>query len=525
MTPPSRKRQRVSLLVVSLLIVSLLAANCGGDQPASQPPPETIARTTEPPQPQSGATALPNPEAAPLDNPDTVEPLLASPQDSDADVETPSGNSRPPGPGNTFTLGYLLASTGDLAILATPLITAIQMAAAQANAAGYQQVNLLAGNTGSDLIAAQEAAGDLLAQEPDAVIGALTSAVSLAVVDQFIEAQTPLVSPSSTAPVFTDYPDNGFFFRTAPSDRFRGMVLGDLVAAGGGSRVAVVYRDDEYGVSLAEATVERLKDYDIEVVGEFSADPEAETFFDEIVAVRESGADSVVLIAFEEGSLFLQEWIVMAGLTPLEVDFYLAEQLVNLPWGSQTGGSQTGGSQTGGSQTEPDGDDGAVLLDGLFGTSTVQGVAPGSYTLGRDILEELFADFVTSQTFVCPDELSEASCEAAQNLGPFAAEAYDATVVLLLADLQASQPVGLATGGGGDPLSEHIVEVTRGGLKCYSYVDCAGLVVAGRDINYQGVSGSLDLSDDGEPDRGTYRVWEINDLGQTQFSEDMIVVS
>ena len=306
--------------------------------------------------------------------------------------------------------------------------------------------------------------------------------------------------------------------------------------------MAVVYRqdpedpDDTYGRLLADTTVERLRSHGLEVVAEIALDPQAEFFEDAISQLRESGAETVVLLTFEEGTKFLAEWMAIyaqwiAGTgensptaatsdssssetdAPSDSDadtgalnFYLAEQLAHYPWNNPY------------SLHLPD-----HTLDGftheffatLPGIGYIKGIATGPPPNAESSFAQRFRFFVDSDNFACAEGMPPATCEAARNMGPFAAEAYDAAVILLLAKLQA----------GAAPLAEHISEVTRGGIKCFSYIDCAALMSQGADIDYEGASGQLDFSSAGEPQQGTYRVWEINDLLLPQIGTDSYIVS
>jgi ABC-type branched-subunit amino acid transport system substrate-binding protein len=80
----------------------------------------------------------------------------------------------------------------------------------------------------------------------------------------------------------------------------------------------------------------------------------------------------------------------------------------------------------------------------------------------------------------------------------YAAETYDAVVVIALA-------VEIAKTDGIEFASE-INGVTRGGEKCTDYAGCLELVKAGTDIDYDGVSGPLEFSGNGEPTQASYGV-------------------
>ena len=512
------------------LLLSVLAAACGSspDNPnqAEAFPVESGPGLTEP-----GSASLPNPEEATLSNPEVLGALLPDPAAANDPLAATGSPSQEPGASATLTLAHLLATTGDLAVLAAPLTSAIQMAAFEANQAGYQQVELQAADTGSNLTMAAEAAVGLAEAKVAGVIGTLTSEVTAEVIDTFNEAQIPLVSPASTAPELTSSRDDSYFFRTSPSDNLRGKVLGDVVAADGATNVAVVYSqerddpDDTYGRQLAETTVERLRSHDVAVVAEIALDPQAEFFEDAILQLRESDAEAVVLLTFEASTKFLAEWmaiysqwVVGAAEDSSEgdaedgrgaastLDFYLTEQLVRYPWDSPYSMSLPDDS------LDPFTHEFFATLPGI---GKIKGVATGPTPNADSSFAQRFRFFVDSANFACPETMSDAICEAAQSTGPFAAEAYDAAVILLLAGLQAGET----------PLAEHISQVTRDGIKCFSYIACAALVRQGADIDYEGASGQLDFGATGEPEQGTYRVWEINDLLLPQIGSDSYTVS
>jgi branched-chain amino acid transport system substrate-binding protein len=73
-------------------------------------------------------------------------------------------------------------------------------------------------------------------------------------------------------------------------------------------------------------------------------------------------------------------------------------------------------------------------------------------------------------------------------------------------------------------LRDEIINVTRGGVGCRTYTDCKRLLDLGRNIDYEGASGPLDLNDIGDPSRATYDVFVYNPDG-TDTTERQIQVS
>ena len=88
----------------------------------------------------------------------------------------------------------------------------------------------------------------------------------------------------------------------------------------------------------------------------------------------------------------------------------------------------------------------------------------------------------------------------------YGAESYDAVVVIALATE--------AAGSDGIDMAKQINQVTRGGTKCTSYAQCDALIKAGtKDIDYDGLSGPLEFSGNGEPTVASYGIqqYDAND--------------
>ncbi|WP_051217742.1 ABC transporter substrate-binding protein [Nocardioides insulae] len=80
-------------------------------------------------------------------------------------------------------------------------------------------------------------------------------------------------------------------------------------------------------------------------------------------------------------------------------------------------------------------------------------------------------------------------------------ESYDATVVSALAAETAGKDSGKA-------IAQQIAAVTTEGEKCTTYADCLELVQAGTDIDYDGVSGPIELGATGSPTAATIGIFE-----------------
>lgn len=422
----------------------------------------------------------------------TSEPSSTATTAPRATTSTTLPQQNNPGEANgPLTLGYLLASTGELATFSAPLIIAVQMAVTDAQAAGLQDVVLVGADTASSAETVSSAFDGLLVQGVDGIIGASSSALTTIVVPKAKESQTVLVSPSATSVTLTEADDDGYFFRTPPTDLYWGKAFADRVILNGGRRTAIVYRDDIFGSSLSTAASDDLEAGGVTVVDWIRLDPNpAVTSFPEQVAqLLEAQADSFILITFDrEGTIFLKEFMEAAEAAEApKMNAYISEDFSQPPW-------------------EPLPEEGIGALPGI---SSIRGATPSQESEARSAFEERYREHVSSSQFSCPESMSEEACLA--TLEPIAntSAAYDAAVIIMLASLQIGSTDATV-------FASAINEITRDGTKCFSYEECAQLILSGANIDYEGISGPLDFTDIGEPDRGTYQLWMLNDLGEPQ---------
>lgn len=373
------------------------------------------------------------------------------------------------GSSEPLQLGYVLPETGQLAFLGPPQIQATKYAISEINAAGGvlgQDIgDLVSGDEADTAAIASQSAERVLNADVDAIIGAAASGMSLAIIDKITGSQVVQCSGSNTAPTFTGYEDDGYYFRTAPSDAMQGPVLAETIIGDGYSNVALIGRADDYGKGLVDATAEALESSGATVATKEMYDPKA-TNFDAVVQ-KVSGAkpDAVVLIAFEEGKQILSG-LVESGLTTDEVGLYGADglrseelpELVN--------------------ENDPS------VLSGMKGT------APASSANDAFLkdLKEFAPDLKETQ---------------------FAPQVFDCVNIIALAAEQAEST---------DPtdFKEEVGAVTREGEECSSFEECKGLIEEGTDINYQGASGPLDFTEDGEPGAASIEVYTFNDKGDLE---------
>ena len=369
-------------------------------------------------------------------------------------------------------VGTLLPQTGSLAFLGPPEFAGVDLAAKEINEAGGvlgQDIEVIIGDSGdTSTNIASQTVDRQLSQGVDAIVGAASSSVSLTVIDKITSAGVQQVSPANTSPEFSTYPDKGLYARTAPPDTFQGQVLGDTVAGDGHNTLAILALDDAYGTGLADNVEKAYTAAGGSVVSKQIYDPKAASFEAEVSEAKAANPEAIVVIGFDETVKIIQE-MLKQGVGPNDVPLYLVDgnmsntAYVDLPKGAMMG---------------------------------TQGTIPGAQA---------------------SDEFRQALLDVDPKLKDFtyAPEAYDATILIALAAEAAGNDSGTA-------IADNIKQVSADGEKCTTYADCLKLIKDGKDADYDGQSGPIDLNDVGDPSRaimGLYTYGEDNTFTYTSAQE------
>jgi hypothetical protein len=82
----------------------------------------------------------------------------------------------------------------------------------------------------------------------------------------------------------------------------------------------------------------------------------------------------------------------------------------------------------------------------------------------------------------------------------YAPETYDAIVLAALA-------ADLAHDDDGRAVASHVVGASAGGIKCATYAECVDALRTEPDIDYDGISGTLNLDSSGAPQTASYGLY------------------
>ncbi len=369
-----------------------------------------------------------------------------------------------------MVIGTILPQTGQLAPIIDAVEEPIRMGAEEINAVFPGLVTVEHFDTGTDPNIASENVDQLLTGDFNGIIGAAASGVSTAIVDKVQTAEVVMCSGSNTAASLSAY--EPYYNRTAPSDELQAPTLGDLIIEDGYANVAVIWRNDEYGVGFGEALGEYLEGSGVTVTLQQGYDPQQTSFADLMDEIAASGAEALAMITFEEGGQLVLD---MQGRFDGQV--YVADGFVDTVGADALGGEAN-----------------LALLEGFRGTYPSSAPATGEPTF--PVRFEVYS----------PDTPTI-----------FSAHYYDCLMVLMLAaqSAQSSDPTVYV---------DQVVSVTGPpGAKCSLFSDCMALLEREGEIDYDGASGPLDFLPNGQPGAGTYELFEYDTEGNN-VSFDQILI-
>jgi ABC-type branched-subunit amino acid transport system substrate-binding protein len=119
-----------------------------------------------------------------------------------------------------------------------------------------------------------------------------------------------MFSPANTSKKLSTYDDKGLYFRDAPSDILQGSGARRHHHRDGKSSVYVLALNDDYGTGLAE-DLEAVLEGAVALgqVGTKIYDPKAADYSAEVQEAKDSGADAIALIGFDESSKILAKMV------------------------------------------------------------------------------------------------------------------------------------------------------------------------------------------------------------------------
>lgn len=371
------------------------------------------------------------------------------------------GESSDEGP--KIVLGSLLPKTGDLAALGKNTSTAVQLAVKQANDSDADTtVDHVDQDSGTQESIAQSSVQQILSQNADAIVGAVSSAVCLSVIDTVVQSEALMISPACTTPQLSTYEDNGLFFRTAAPSDAQGALLAEVAYEDGNRKVALMSVRNSYGQSIADRFVERFEELGGQIVANVEYDAAGKSFTAETQQVASAKPDAVALIGYVDTGAAIVHDAAQRGL--LDLQWYTGDGIQDEAFPQQA------------LPNDPE-----KLYDWKgIGIGTVDSAAADAFAKAYE------------------EEHGEAPPS-------FAAQAYDAAWISILAAVRAAES--------GSPIGDEVAKVTdASGTACIG-AECLPLVEQGKAVNYDGATGQVRFDENGDPAQAAFAIWKFGPDG------------
>ena len=348
-------------------------------------------------------------------------------------------------------MGIILGFTGPIESLTPAMAASAELAFKEASDSG----SLLGGKSISveradstcvDSAAATSAAEGLVSGGVVAIMGADCSGVTGAIATNVaVPNGVVMISPSATSPGLTDLKDNGYFFRTAPSDARGGQILANITKDRKIKSVAITYTNNDYGKGLADVYAAAVKNHGIKVTTVAAHEDGKADYAAEVATLASAGGDAVAVIGYlDQGG----KGIIQGSLDSGAFDTFILS----------------------------DGMIGDSLTD-AFGKSLNKsfGSLPGSTGKGAGVFTKV------------------AKAAGIDSSGPYTGESYDAAALITLA-MQAGGKADRST------IQQNVMSVANApGKKIYpgELKKALDLLAKGKAINYEGATG-VEFTDVGE---------------------------
>jgi ABC-type branched-subunit amino acid transport system substrate-binding protein len=372
-----------------------------------------------------------------------------------------------------LTIGDSVPLTGDLSPFGPPGQKAADMALQQINAAVQQagvdhKVTVVHEDNETTPQAAVQAARKLVDSDgAGCLAGAWASTDSLPTAQSVTIPEGVLqISPASTSTELTPVEDDGLLNRVPPADNLQGPVLAQTIAEelGGaqGKTINIGARNDSYGESFTDALTAGFEELGGTVGESVLYDPEQPSYNSEAQQIVSGNPDGIAIIDFPETFEKVGPALQRTGTWDPNKTYI-------------TDGLASG--------------DLIEALDPLM--NGIRGTAPGTPEAGA-----------ASQAF---DKLYTQSEPKNVDRNTFDAQNFDAVILCYLAAVAAGSTDG-------KEMADQLQDITNAPGTKFTWQQLPDAITAlqnGDDIDYVGAAGEIDLDENGDPTKGVYDVYRI----------------
>jgi branched-chain amino acid transport system substrate-binding protein len=374
--------------------------------------------------------------------------------------------------GYTIRIGDVVPFTGASAVFGPAYAKAAGLAVQQAKQALRRagindiKIQIAHADDGTTPEGGVNAARKLISNGANCLLGALTSASSIAIVQAAAApAHVPEIGPNNSSPALTSLKDDGYFFRVMPSDVLQAPILAKVIVQelGKGKTVSLAGRNDAFGQGLLPPLKAALQRGGIDVQGPLFYDPTAASYNSEATDIVKGNPDAYVILDFPANYAKVASALLRTGRFNGNKLFVAGGWPATIPSFIPSAG-----------------------LEGARGT------VAGS-PLGTKAGDEFNKLYTTS-----PGSKDRQTLEVNN---------FDGAMICILASIAANS-------GKGSEIVKQIRRVASPPGRTYTYLNLAQAIKdlrAGKDINYEGAGGSDDLDANGDLKSAIYNIFKYQD--------------
>lgn len=391
-----------------------------------------------------------------------------------------TANGRSKASGYTLRIGDVVPFTGVSAVYGPSYSKsaglAVQQATKALRRAGITNIKIQIehADDGTTPDGAVAAGRKVIANGAGCVLGTLTSGNSIAMATAAtVPARVVQIAPNNSSPALTTLADNGYFFRTMPSDAMQAPILAKLIVQemGKTATVSLAGRNDAFGTGLLPPLAAALKKAGITVKGPLLYDPTAASYNSEARDIVKGNPDAYVILDFPGNYAKMAAALLRTG------QFSGKKLFVAGGWPSTIPSFIP-----------------AEALEGARGT--VAGSVLG--TRAWEAFDRLYK-----------------STPGTKDRQTLELNNFDGAMVCILASIAANS-------GKGSDIVKQMQRVASPPGRTYSYlnlVQAIKAIRAGKDINYEGVGGPVDFDKNGDLNAAIYNVYKYKDGAQVVQSQ------
>ncbi|HEY0396464.1 MAG TPA: ABC transporter substrate-binding protein [Candidatus Elarobacter sp.] len=199
--------------------------------------------------------------------------------------------------GEPYLVGAVVSESGPGSTLGRPEADSIQMAVDEINKAGGVNGHPLQATILDDESNPTTAVNDvrkLLDQHPVAIIGSSLTQTSLAMIPLTQGAQVPLISLASSAQVIQPVSERRWVFKMPITDFHVAQSMQVYMRKKNQTKVAVIYRDDDYGKTGLSHFKDAGRNFGFEVVDAEAINARASDATTQLTHIKASAAQAIV---------------------------------------------------------------------------------------------------------------------------------------------------------------------------------------------------------------------------------------